>query len=965
MGQSILSQGQRRLLQVVVWGGLAMLANAIFLLLFRVTETTERFSLPPDTLPAFYQSMVLGHTLLGIALTPCALGFAMWHLGRAWARRHGVAVGTGAGLILAMLGLMVSGLFIMTAANSRDNEPQYWTHIGLGVGLPAVYIIHRVTSVVKPTWASISRALGGATAAAIACLGIHVITLPSRADRGIAIDHGTVMATIPKDDLLKDKSRDPFLPFAAFTDVSPESRFFPSPATTATGEWMASAVVTRGELPDPQQLKDEVAKYGFVQDIQIGAMTCNRCHQDIVEQWSKSAHRFSSMNNPFYRAAFLAMREQPGVGKQPSQWCSGCHEPALMLAGEIGKEFDPDGPNAQAGLTCLSCHAMDSLHNRTGNGAYNIPDDRESPYLFDHTSEGALRELGDIVIKAKPNVHKARLLKPFFRTSEYCATCHKVGLDVPVNKYRWFRGQNEYDAWHDSGVAQNAARTFYRPRDPITGAPVKKNCQDCHMPLEDAPLGDVSAKGGKVKSHRFLAVNTALPALRGDADTIRRIEEFLQDEKMRIDIFALRRLGAEDVEKEVITALDHTQPLLVPGERVEVHVVVRNKGVGHTFPGGTNDSNEGFVEFMVEQEGAGRLLHSGWIGPDQHLDPAAHRYGAVVVAHDGTEAKLRNPQDFHAMLYSNVIGPSTSDVVRYQFVVPESAAGGTLDLTAHLKWRKFKQHYTDFVFAKTTAKKIDLPITVIESAKVTLKVARKGETVGPTSAPVYASPDQWIRPNDWAIAMITFPRSDTRLAHIGFAEVQRIAPARVDGWRNMARAYLTDGNIAKALELLQKCEEIAPGDRQTAWVWGNALQEDGRYGQAIEAFKTVLDEFPEDRDTWRRLGRTLYLDQQFPPSLEAYGMVLAIDPEDREAHYHRMLNYQALGKTAEAAEAEKAYAKYQIDESAQAVTNDFRHKEPHANLETNPIHAHELVPLHGGAATAPEDAHEGDPERDH
>ena len=94
-----------------------------------------------------------------------------------------------------------------------------------------------------------------------------------------------------------------------------------------------------------------------------------------------------------------------------------------------------------------------------------------------------------------------------------CLTCHKVSLDVPVNDYRWLRGQNEYDNWHDSGVAQNAARTFYRPRDPITGQPVKKNCQDCHMPLEDAPLGDVSAKDGKVRSHRFIAVNTALPAL--------------------------------------------------------------------------------------------------------------------------------------------------------------------------------------------------------------------------------------------------------------------------------------------------------------------------------------------------------------------------------------------------------------------------------------------------------------------
>jgi tetratricopeptide (TPR) repeat protein len=89
---------------------------------------------------------------------------------------------------------------------------------------------------------------------------------------------------------------------------------------------------------------------------------------------------------------------------------------------------------------------------------------------------------------------------------------------------------------------------------------------------------------------------------------------------------------------------------------------------------------------------------------------------------------------------------------------------------------------------------------------------------------------------------------------------------------------------------------------------------------------------PNDRDTWRNLGRTLYLDQKFEESLEAYDNVLAIDPEDRVSHYHRMLNFKALGKEAEAAEAEKAYLKYQIDESADAVTNDYRHK----NLDANP-----------------------------
>jgi tetratricopeptide (TPR) repeat protein len=411
---------------------------------------------------------------------------------------------------------------------------------------------------------------------------------------------------------------------------------------------------------------------------------------------------------------------------------------------------------------------------------------------------------------------------------------------------------------------------------------------------------------------------------------------------MRVDVFALRRLDADGGEKELVTALDTTQPLLAPGEKIEVQVVVRNKGVGHAFPGGTNDSNEGYLEFLVALDGT-TVLHSGWIGPDKQLDPAAHRYGSVVIQHDGEESKRRNPSDFHVTLYANVIPPSTSDVVRYQFTVPADAAGKSIELTANLKWRKFKQNYTDYVFEERPDQKIELPITTIAGNKVTLRVAKAGEEIKPTPPPLYAKPELWVRPNDFGIAHLQ--RRDTRLAEKAFEEVIRIAPGRVDGYRNMARAYRSDGNIPAALEKLKKCEEIAPGDPMSAYVWGNVLQIDGRYEEAEQAFSRVLQEFPDDRDTLRLLGRTYYLDQKFELSLATYMKVLVIDPEDREAHWHRMLNYQALGRTADAAEARKAFEKYEIDESAQDVTNAFRQKDLNANLETNAVHAHELAPV--------------------
>ena len=149
--------------------------------------------------------------------------------------------------------------------------------------------------------------------------------------------------------------------------------------------------------------------------------------------------------------------------KIKSKWCSGCHDPALMLAGKMTEEIDRASPQAQAGLTCLGCHAIDEIHDQTGNGNYNIADEQEDPYLFANAKEGVGRFVHDTALKARPIVHKKQMLKPFFRTSEFCATCHKVSLDSRVNGYRWLRGQNEFDNWHDSGVALNASRTFYLP----------------------------------------------------------------------------------------------------------------------------------------------------------------------------------------------------------------------------------------------------------------------------------------------------------------------------------------------------------------------------------------------------------------------------------------------------------------------------------------------------------------------
>jgi tetratricopeptide (TPR) repeat protein len=916
----LLSPGQRRLLAFVIGAAVLLLGNSLYLV---VAAHGARTGQDPHDLPLSYQGFLILHVVAGVIAFVPAVVFAGWHLRRALRRRTPYAVPTGILVLLLAAFLLLSGLFILSAANSRANRWAFLGHQAAAVMLPLVYVLHRLRSKDRPTRA---RAAGSTAAVLLlaALMGsIHGLERMAR--------RAPAQATTESAELRPQAAPagipDPFVPFRPVGDVDPESPFFPSATTTSSGGFLPTRILTHDDLPDIERFRAETAARGFSAEGHLGAETCQRCHPDIVEQWSRSAHRFASFNNLFYRKSVELMRETRGL--KASQWCGGCHDPAIMLAGNMTAEIDPYVPESQAGLTCLACHAIDRIHNITGNGAYNIQDEKPTPYLFAYAKSGLGRALHDYVLKAKPTAHKAEMLKPFFRTAEFCSVCHKVALDVPVNRYRWFRGQNEYDAWHNSGVAHNQPMTWYEP-------PVVSTCQDCHMPLEDAPLGDVAAKSGKVKSHRFLAVNTALPHIRGDQETIDRTEAFLREAKLRIDIFALHR-----DDGRLVLAPERGRTRVRPGETVQVDVVVRNQGVGHTFPGGTNDSNEGWVDFAVAAGGM-QVWRSGAVREDLHVDPGAHFYQAVFVDKDSRRIERRNPADIHALVYANVIPPSGSDIARYRFRVPDAPEGTRLEISAALRWRKFNRTFTEFVFEGGPVPQ--LPITTITEARLIIEI---GPDDGGT---VPADPEQWVRYNDYAIGL--FLDGLTRDADRVFGIVQELVPERVDGWRNQARTALREGDLVRAEDLLRKASSVAPEDAKLAFFWGQLLTEQGRLDQAMTAFRRVLESYPASRDAWAGLGRAAWQAGDARASLEAWLEVLAIDPEDALAHHQRALAYKKLAASAAddesraalehaAREAERAFEKYKLDEDAQARTQEYRLRHPHENRMSQAIVVHE------------------------
>ncbi|NJN26280.1 MAG: tetratricopeptide repeat protein [Cyclobacteriaceae bacterium] len=951
-------------LRILLWVALALavfiIANTLYLLLNRFADVAGlRFFAAGDTsLPVLFQVMILSHTGVGIVVVLLMLVFGILHLPRVWKMYQKASGLSGIAFIVIGLFLGITGLFILTSAASRDNSWAWWVHVTCAFLAPAAYIFHRLSSRGNKPAGAAFRHFGIAVSVMLMVMLVwhgftnNEIVLTVEAQQ--AMEQGMHKGPGARDRDVTDFIDEDFVPVGF---VPPGSPFFPSAATTTSGGYLPSRIITRGDLGSAEEIKAEIEQYGFVKNTAIGASTCQRCHQDIVAQWESSAHRFASFNNPFYEATISDMRQNPSetnewveqhmrtfkdfdsknIGMAKSKWCSGCHDPSLMLAGKMNIEIDRNTPEAQAGLTCLSCHAIDKIHNLTGNGNYNIADEQEDPYLFANARAGSLGAfLHDAAIKAKPKVHMQQMMKPFFKESEYCMTCHKVSLTEPVNNYRWLRGQNEYDNWHDSGISLNASRTFYLP-------PIHRKCQDCHMPPEAAPLGDLAAKDGLVRSHRFIAVNTALPYIRHDTATIERIVQFLQNEKLRVDIFAVKT----ESQPEPIMAINRGKLSLKAGEQVTVDVVVRNKGVGHTFPGGTNDSNEGWLEFSIFNEQGNRLLISGFLDANNHLDSMAHAFKAVIVDKNSKAIHKRNAQDIHVTVYANVIGPGSADIAHYSFSLPPELAGSKLTMEARLLWRKFDQEYLEFAYKtnpvgfKQFNEIPQLPITEIAGDTVTFHVSDQQ-----TSFNTQAEGDnsktasEWIRYNDYGIGLLM--ENDTRGAARAFEKVAELQPGRIDGPLNLAKTALNEGNLDEAYLQLRKAEEIKQGDPQVAWVWARVRQEDGLYEDAIAAYKYVLKYFPGDRTAYRQLGRSYYLDQQYEQSIDAYNKALKLDPEDREAFYHLSLNYRALGNNVEAARMEKAFDYYQIDESALETALQYRRENPGDNLMAQDIRIHYL-----------------------
>ena len=160
-------------------------------------------------------------------------------------------------------------------------------------------------------------------------------------------------------------------------------------------------------------------------------------------------------------------------GVQYSRHCEGCHNPVALLSGDLSQGMPKKRPFEDEGLTCSTCHSILST-DATGTGSYvmGIP-----AVIVDEKGEPVTRPVSDTEILSHLDRHSKAVMRPLYKTAEFCAACHKAAIPRSLDEYKFLRAFTVYDEWQGASFTKQSPLPFYR-KDVVS------TCQTCHMKSE-------------------------------------------------------------------------------------------------------------------------------------------------------------------------------------------------------------------------------------------------------------------------------------------------------------------------------------------------------------------------------------------------------------------------------------------------------------------------------------------------
>ena len=148
--------------------------------------------------------------------------------------------------------------------------------------------------------------------------------------------------------------------------------------------------------------------------------------------------------------------------------------------------------------------------------------------------------------------------------------------------------------------------------------------------------------------------------------------------------------------------------------------------------------------------------------------------------------------------------------------------------------------------------------------------------------------------NDYGIGLLR--QGDLKGAEVAFLKVVKIAPNYMDGYVNIARCRIQEGNHSSAEEVLKKAQELQeklhpknPNRAKVDYFYALTQKSQGKYDVALRHLHIAAKQFPRDKRVRNEIGRILYLERRYAEATKEFEKTLEVDPEDVDAHYHLSL----------------------------------------------------------------------------
>jgi Flp pilus assembly protein TadD len=674
--------------------------------------------------------------------------------------------------------------------------------------------------------------------------------------------------------------------------------FLPSNATTDTGQFIESKSFL-------------TAKY------------CGHCHQEAYAEWRQTAHA-NSFRAPWYIKNTNLLRDEKGI--EFTRHCEGCHNPIALVSGALTKGSPIDRHFDADGITCTTCHSIQKVDAR-GTGSYVMA---QPAVLVDANDKPIYGEVSDREILAHLDRHSKAVMKDFYRTSDFCAACHKAALPRILNNYKWQRAIFLSDEWQQSSFAKQSPLPFY-VKDQVS------TCQTCHMKSEAITLQDYGAEDGKLKSHRWLGANTALSKYYGYDEQMEKTVAFLRTGVFNVDIFGIERNG-----DKIAAPLGNVPFEVAAGDDLVVSVVVQNKGIAHNHVPEQRDFYESWVEFQVKDSAGKTIMDSGAIGQDGELDPGAHSFTNRLVNTSGVLNDLHQVWDTRIIAFNNTIISGRSQIVRFGFKLPAGVAG-PITLTAKVNYRRFNQRFIEFGLGK------HYQLPVVEMASRTRTIALGANQPAPPDA---EDNPLWMRWNNYGIGLLDAQQyADSAAA---FEHVAQLRPDYADAYTNVAIADYSWQRYDQSRTQLEKALKLSPKNARALYYLALVERIQGNLDAAVADLREMAAQYPRSRDAHRELGFSLYQQHKYDEARQEYETVQSIDPDDLAAHYILSIVYRRLGMKDKAAVEAAAFADQKDDPTANTYALDFLSKHPEITAESVPWHVHratgQIIPEASGGA---------------